>query len=205
MAYKEEFQSNNADLQTILNTINAMSDGYTVTSSSFVPTNSGSKLYKKKFKDNNIDLQKLLDMALMLPLLPSLITVTYNANGGTFTNGTSNVVEYERSNDGLNTMTVVSGTEEIPVHSNEDYIFIGWYLDEDCTDGKELILKNVQPDSIIYAKWEVKLDDALVASLIDFNYTNNKDGTVTITSWKGTLNGASSTEIVIPDDNRIIL
>lgn len=50
-----------------------------------------------------------------------------------------------------------------------------------------------------------KLDEALVLSLIDFEYTNNGDGTVTLTAWKGTLNGVVSTELVIPDDSRIIL
>ena len=47
--------------------------------------------------------------------------------------------------------------------------------------------------------------DPFAALLVDFNYTNNNDGTVTLTAWKGTLNGASSTELVIPDDSRIIL
>lgn len=51
----------------------------------------------------------------------------------------------------------------------------------------------------------VKLDEALVASLIDFEYTDNGDGTVTLTAWKGTYNGVASTELIIPDDSRIIL
>ena len=115
MAYKTEFQSNNADLQSILNTINAMAGGTTVESSSFVPTNSGGTTYKSKFGDNNIDLQRLLKMALALPV------------------------------------------------------------------------------------------DPFYDTLIDFEYTKNSDGTVTITAWKGTLNGEPSTELVIPDNNRIIL
>ena len=41
--------------------------------------------------------------------------------------------------------------------------------------------------------------------LIDFEYTTNADGTVTLTAWKQTLNGVASTEMVIPDDKRIIL
>ena len=51
----------------------------------------------------------------------------------------------------------------------------------------------------------VELDPALIAALIDFTYTDNEDGTVTITGWKGTLNGVTSTELVVPDDSRIIL
>lgn len=42
-------------------------------------------------------------------------------------------------------------------------------------------------------------------ALIDFEYTENNDGTYTITAWKGTLNGSPSTEMVIPDSNLIIV
>lgn len=52
---------------------------------------------------------------------------------------------------------------------------------------------------------ETPLDEALVASLIDFEYIDNKDGTVTLTAWKGTLNGVASTELVIPDNPNILL
>lgn len=45
----------------------------------------------------------------------------------------------------------------------------------------------------------------LATKLIDFEYTDNGDGTVTLTAWKETLNGVPSTELVIPDDSRIIL
>lgn len=41
--------------------------------------------------------------------------------------------------------------------------------------------------------------------LIDYNYTNNGDGTYTITDWKGTYNGAASTEIIIPNNGLIIV
>ena len=41
--------------------------------------------------------------------------------------------------------------------------------------------------------------------LIDFEYTDNGDGTATLTGWKGTLNGVTSTIMSIPDDPSIIL
>lgn len=41
--------------------------------------------------------------------------------------------------------------------------------------------------------------------LIDFYYTENNNGTYTITDWKGTLNGQPSTEIVVPDSAQIIV
>lgn len=36
-------------------------------------------------------------------------------------------------------------------------------------------------------------------ALQDFEYIENEDGTFTLTAWKQTLNGESSTEMVIPD------
>lgn len=41
--------------------------------------------------------------------------------------------------------------------------------------------------------------------LVDFDYTDNQDGTYTITSWKQTLNGESSTELIIPNNIKIKL
>ena len=42
-------------------------------------------------------------------------------------------------------------------------------------------------------------------SLIDFNFIDNGNDTYTLTEWKGTLNGIPSTELVIPNNKRIIL
>ena len=42
-------------------------------------------------------------------------------------------------------------------------------------------------------------------ALVDFEYTNNGDGTYTITDWKETLNGVASTEMVIPNSSKIVL
>lgn len=51
----------------------------------------------------------------------------------------------------------------------------------------------------------IPLPEDLVLKLIDFEYRANRNGTVTLTAWKQTLNGVASTECVIPDDNRIVL
>lgn len=53
-----------------------------------------------------------------------------------------------------------------------------------------------------YVTWEIVL--SLQDLLIDFNYTED-NGIATITGWKGTYQGVTSTEIIVPDDNRIIL
>ena len=45
-----------------------------------------------------------------------------------------------------------------------------------------------------------------IFNLVDFDYTYNaEDGTYTINSWKKTLNGVSSGEMVIPDSKYIII
>ena len=46
-------------------------------------------------------------------------------------------------------------------------------------------------------------DPAVV--LKDFTYTDNGDGTYTITDWKQTYNGVSSTELIVPNSSRIIV
>lgn len=46
---------------------------------------------------------------------------------------------------------------------------------------------------------------SLAASLDDFTYTTNDDGTYTITGWRNTYMGNYSTEMIIPDDSNIIL
>lgn len=42
-------------------------------------------------------------------------------------------------------------------------------------------------------------------ALIDFTYTDNGNGTYTITGWNGTYNGATSTEMIIPNYGCIIV
>jgi hypothetical protein len=45
-----------------------------------------------------------------------------------------------------------------------------------------------------------------VTSLLqDFTYESNSNGTYTLTGWKGTLNGVTSTQCVIPNSNLIIV
>jgi len=48
-----------------------------------------------------------------------------------------------------------------------------------------------------------EFDPAVV--LVDFNYTANADGTYSITSWKGTLNGVTSDVMVVPNNRYVIV
>lgn len=53
--------------------------------------------------------------------------------------------------------------------------------------------------------WRKKFVDTWGDILIDFYYTfNPRNGTATITGWKGTLNGEPSTVMVVPDYDKII-
>lgn len=47
--------------------------------------------------------------------------------------------------------------------------------------------------------------EVVPASLVDFEFITNEDGTYTITAWKQTLNGEPSTEMVFPDDPMVQL
>lgn len=42
-------------------------------------------------------------------------------------------------------------------------------------------------------------------ALVDFDYTTNDDGTYTLTGWKGTYQGVTSTEMIVPNNNKIIV
>ena len=57
--------------------------------------------------------------------------------------------------------------------------------------------------SVSFAITVNAFDPAVV--LIDFNYTDNGDGTYTLKSWKRTYNGISSSELIIPDNENIII
>lgn len=58
---------------------------------------------------------------------------------------------------------------------------------------------------VVIWSYGIPLEEDLILKLIDFEYEDNRDGTVTLTAWKETLNGVANTEMVIPDDSRIIL
>lgn len=44
-----------------------------------------------------------------------------------------------------------------------------------------------------------------ITNIIDFEYTINEDGMCALTEWKETLNGEPSTELIIPDNAKLIL
>lgn len=90
---------------------------------------------------------------------------------------------------------IVEGEELIPTRSSDE-IFAGWYLEATCNN--KLNFNALNYNRKAYAKY--------VPMLIDFTYTyNERDNSYTLQDWKGTLYGEPSTELIIPDDSRIIL
>lgn len=74
---------------------------------------------------------------------------------------------------------------------------------DDLVDG-QLVVSYESFGSIYTTSTEMEI--TLVSSLLnDFEYTKNDDGTYELTAWKGTLNGETSTEIVVPDNPLIVV
>ena len=85
-----------------------------------------------------------------------------------------------------------------------DETYANTYLTEDVT---EIGISYTDESGEVYTTTVpitvTPFDPAVV--LVDFEYTANDDGTYTITGWKETLNGKSSTEMIIPNNGLIIV
>lgn len=84
-----------------------------------------------------------------------------------------------------------------------DETYLHAYLTEDIS---EIVVSYVDGEETYTTAVPVTVnpfDPATV--LVDFEYIANDDGTYTITDWKGTLNGETSTEMIIPNNGLIIV
>lgn len=85
-----------------------------------------------------------------------------------------------------------------------DETYVNTYLTEDVT---EIGISYTDESGEVYTTTVpitiTPFDPAVV--LVDFEYTANDNGTYTITGWKETLNGESSTEMIIPNNGLIIV
>ena len=66
-------------------------------------------------------------------------------------------------------------------------------------------LITVKPEDTVVLAGDTSWGMSLEQSLPDFKFIDNSNDTYTGTEWKGTLNGIPSTELVIPNNKRIIL
>ena len=102
-----------------------------------------------------------------------------------------------------------TGMEAKAMFSNDAYKFISDFTFEPAgaLQDSDTNVKVKYTEFGVTAETEVeisiKYDWAQI--LKDFIYTENEDGTATITDWKGTLDGVASTEIVIPNISKVIL
>lgn len=69
----------------------------------------------------------------------------------------------------------------------------------------DLVTVTYEENGITYQAQFKTAMTSVKEALVDFVYTENADGTYTITDWKGTLNGEPSTEMIIPNSNLIIV
>lgn len=81
------------------------------------------------------------------------------------------------------------------------------YSSERLIEGMNYAKINYMENGIIYTTTVPVTVSAFDANEIlkDFYYTDNSNDTYTINGWKGTYNGETSTEIIIPNYECIIL
>ena len=78
-------------------------------------------------------------------------------------------------------------------------------IDSLTTVGNNTITISYTENGITKTCTQVIIVNPSIADILqDFDYINNGDGTYALTSWKGTANGVPSTEIILPNDNRIV-
>lgn len=73
---------------------------------------------------------------------------------------------------------------------------------DQINEGDSVVVIIYKEGGIEY-KLEIPVITTVAMLLSDFEYTEETDGTYTLTGWKGTLNGEPSTEIIIPDNEMI--
>lgn len=100
-------------------------------------------------------------------------------------------------------MVIVATAYDGTTREITDYTYISSYLTEGTTSVEITYTEagTVHTDSVPVTV--VPFDAATV--LVDFEYTDNGDGTYTVTGWKGTYNGEASTEMIIPNYGCIIV
>lgn len=84
-----------------------------------------------------------------------------------------------------------------------DYTYPITYLTEGVTSVEITYVEGGMTHTATVPVIVIPFDPAVV--LVDFEYTTNEDGTYTITSWKGTLSGETSTELIVPNNGLIIV
>lgn len=155
-----------------------------------------------KLKDSSTSYNYILEInngVLRTRLLPSDIVPTLDTS--TLMNG--DFITPEKIIKTMN-LEFPDGTTEA-LDSYNDITFEPEYITKSTTE----ITVNYKMNGVKFSKTVsienhvIDVDPAVL--LKDFNYTSNSDGTYTLTGWKQTLNGVSSTELVVPKNLNIKL
>lgn len=144
-------------------------------------------------KDSETNYKYIVEMkngSLVSSVLAKSITITTMPNKVTYTEG--DIID-------VTGMVVTAAFEDGSAEIIEDYT----YNNVVGTDG--LLTVSWKQTGFEFSA-SVELDVTLASEiLVDFEYTDNGDGTYTLTGWKGTLNGEPSTEIIVPDYEFVVL
>lgn len=83
---------------------------------------------------------------------------------------------------------------------------IGGYVGDENGIARKLVKGYVGDENGIARLFFAYESESIDLTILqDFEYTDNGDGTYTLTAWKGTLNGESSTKMVTPDNEKVIV
>lgn len=102
----------------------------------------------------------------------------------------------------------LTGIEVVAVIESGDSVILDRYKTDEYVVNPIINISYTDELSgeIFTTSFEVEMSEFdPIIQLIDFDYTDNGDGTYTLTGWKQTLNGEPSTELIIPDNNMIVL
>lgn len=122
----------------------------------------------------------------------------------------------------IESIAVTTMPDRVKYAPGEHFDPTGMVITATCADGttREItdytyttdpLVEGTTSVSIIYSEngvdyeLPVAITCSMASILTDFTYSDNGDGTYTITGWDGTYNGEASTEIVIPDYENIIV
>lgn len=100
-------------------------------------------------------------------------------------------------------MVITATTYDGETKEITDYSYSENYLTEDMTSFNIIYDKESSILSVSMPITVTAFDPA--TALVDFTYTTINNGTYILTGWKQTLNGVSSTELVVPDNAKIAL
>ena len=141
-------------------------------------------------------------------------------------NGSTYVVEMRNGNlvsrCAVESIEVTTMPHRTEYEAGERFDSTGMVITATCQDGSRIEIKNYECDTIVKSSninisyveaGKIHTTTVQVTAtefdaesmLVDFEYTVDNDGFYTITSWKGTLNGEPSTEMIVPDNGLIRL